>query len=54
MLKRILFVVALGVFAAAIPGCAQSQKGGDAVGCECTGEADCSCGGKTVDDCKCK
>ena len=53
MLKRIMFVVALGLSAALLPGCAQSQKSG-AVGCECTGEAVCNCTGKTVDTCSCK
>ena len=53
MLKRIMFVVALGLSAALLPGCAQSQKTG-AVGCECTGEAQCTCKpGKAVDTCTC-
>ena len=33
MFKRIALVLALGMFVAIVPGCAQSQKGGESAGC---------------------
>ena len=52
MFKRIALILAIGFVVSVLPGCAQSQKGGG-TGCACTGEAVCSCGAKTVDDCTC-
>ena len=52
MLKRIAIVLVIGFVAAVVPGCAQSQRGGGS-GCDCTGEAQCTCGSVAVDDCTC-
>ena len=54
MLKKIMFVVALGLSAALLPGCALSQKGGAPECCECPNEAEGCCSEEAKSDCCCK